>query len=46
MNRDLPITKKDANTFEVNILETAPSTDTSPHTFVSATANGLKESNL
>ena len=42
MSRDLPITKKDANTFEVNILETAPSTDTSPHTFVSATANGLK----
>ena len=30
------------NPFEVNILETAPSTDTSPHTFVSATANGLK----
>ena len=42
MSRDLPITKKDANTFEVNILETAPSTDTSPHTFVSATTNGLK----
>ena len=42
MSRDLPITKKDANTFEVNILETAPSTDISPHTFVSATTNGLK----
>ena len=42
MNRDLPITKIDANTFKVNILETAPSTNTGIHTFISATANGLK----
>ena len=42
MNRDLPITKIDADTFKVNILETAPSTNTGIHTFISATANGLK----
>ena len=42
MNRDLPITKIDANTFKVNILETAPSTNTGIHTFISATTNGLK----
>ena len=41
-NRDLPITKIDANTFKVNILETAPSTFIGIHTFVSATTNGLK----
>ena len=31
MNRDLPITKIDADTFKVNILETAPSTNTGIH---------------
>ena len=42
-NRDLSIIKIDANTFKVNILETAPSTFTGIHTFVSATTNGLKK---
>ena len=32
------------DTFDVQVLDTVPSTDTSPHTFVSAVANGLKHS--
>jgi len=46
MSRDLPITKVDANTFKVNILETAPSTNTGIHTFVTATTNGLKRATV
>ena len=32
------------DTFDVQVLDTVPSTDTSPHTFVSAVADGLKHS--
>ena len=42
MNRDLPITKIDADTFKVNILETAPSTNTGIHTFINAVGDMKK----
>ena len=37
----LDITNVTTNTFETVVLDTIPSTDTSPHTFVSATPNGI-----
>ena len=34
-----------ANTFGIQVLDTVPSTNVTAHTFVSATANGLKKAN-
>ena len=38
----LPVTYVDANTFSVQVLTTVPSTNTSAHSFVSFTTDGLK----
>ena len=40
-NKWLPISKVTANTFTVRVVDRIPSTNVTPHTFVSATANGL-----
>ena len=40
-NKWIPVTKVDANTFTVQVLDTIPSTNTTLHTFVSAVANSI-----
>ena len=40
-NKWIPVTKVDANTFTIQVLDTVPSTNTTLHSFVSSVANSI-----